>query len=89
MPNEGLVRAGGRALASLGLSARLAASSTDANAAMAAGLPAIAFGVYRGGDAHRLSEWLEPASLPGGLEALTRLLAELRLLTPKGLRRAA
>ena len=89
VPNEGLVRAGGRALASLGLSARLAASSTDANAAMAAGLPAIAFGVYRGGDAHRLSEWLEPASLPGGLEALTRLLAELRLLTPKGLRRAA
>lgn len=89
VPNEGLVRAAQRALAGLGLSARLAASSTDANAAMAAGLPAIAFGVYRGGDAHRLSEWLEPASLPDGLEALTRLLAELSLLTPKGLRRAA
>ena len=89
VPNEGLVRAGGRALASLGLSARLAASSTDANAAMAAGLPAIAFGVYRGGDAHRLSEWLEPASLLDGLAALTRLLTELRLLTPKELRRAA
>ena len=89
VPNEGLVRAGGRALASLGLSARLAASSTDANAAMAAGLPAIAFGVYRGGDAHRLSEWLEPASLLDGLEALTRLMAELRPLSPKELRRAA
>lgn len=89
VPNEGLVRAGERALGSLGLSARLAASSTDANAALAAGLPAIAFGVYRGGDAHRLSEWLEPASLLGGLEALTRLLAELSFLTPKGLRRAA
>ncbi len=89
VPNEGLVRAAQRSLASLGLSARLAASSTDANAAMAAGLPAIAFGVYRGGDAHRLSEWLEPASLTDGLEALTCLLAELSLLTPKGLRRAA
>ena len=89
VPNEGLVRAGGRALASLGLSARLAASSTDANAAMAAGLPAIAFGVYRGGDAHRLSEWLEPASLLDGLEALTRLMAGLRPLSPKELRRAA
>lgn len=89
VPNEGLVRAGQRALNTLGLSARLAASSTDANAALAAGLPAIAFGVYRGGDAHRLSEWLEPASLLDGLEALTHLLAELRTLTPKGLRRAA
>lgn len=89
VPNEGLVRAGRRALGSLGLSARLAASSTDANAALAAGLPAVAFGVYRGGDAHRLSEWLEPASLLEGLEALTRLLAELRTLTPKELRRAA
>ena len=88
-PNEGLVRAAQRSLASLGLSARLAASSTDANAALAAGLPAIAFGVYRGGDAHRLSEWLEPASLLDGLEALSRLLAELCTLTPKGLRRAA
>lgn len=75
--NRELVRAARRALEAVGVSARTAASSTDANAAMAAGLPAIAFGVYRGGDAHRLSEWLEPASLVTGLEAFEGLLEAL------------
>ncbi len=78
--NAGLVGAAQAALQGLGLRPRLAASSTDANAAMAAGLPAIAFGVYRGGDAHRLSEWLEPASLPVGLQALTKLLTNLSVV---------
>lgn len=77
VPNGGLVRAARTSLQALGVPVRLAASSTDANAALSAGLPAIAFGVYRGGDAHRLCEWLEPASLPVGLIALTRLLANL------------
>lgn len=89
VPNGGLVGAARAALRELGLHPRLAASSTDANAAMAAGLPAIAFGLYRGGDAHRLSEWLEPASLPLGLGALARLLAHLSALDAAGLRRAA
>ncbi len=88
-PNGGLTQAGQGALADHGLRARISASSTDANAAMAAGLPAIAFGVYRGGDAHRLSEWLEPASLPVGLAALERLFARVSALTPRELRRAA
>lgn len=87
VPNGGLVWAAREALRELKLRPRLAASSTDANAAMAAGLPAIAFGLYRGGDAHRLSEWLEPTSLPLGLEALTRLLAHLSTLDASGLRR--
>lgn len=89
VPNEGLVRAAQGALLDLGIRPRLAASSTDANAAMAAGLPAIAFGVYRGGDAHRLSEWLEPASLTVGVAALRRLLTRVNTLEPTGLRRAA
>jgi tripeptide aminopeptidase len=89
VPNEGLVRSGQQALRELAVRPRVAASSTDANAAMAAGLPAIAFGVYRGGDAHRLSEWLEPASLPLGLQALRRLLALISALEPARLRRAA
>ena len=88
VPNEGLVRAAQAALSGVSVRPRLAASSTDANAAMAAGLPAIAFGVYRGGDAHRLSEWLEPASLTVGVTALGRLLAHVGALDPKGLRRA-
>ncbi len=86
-PNGGLVQAGQGALRDNGLRAYLSASSTDANAAMAAGLPAMAFGVYRGGDAHRLSEWLEPASLPVGLVVLTRLLERISAFTPTALRR--
>lgn len=78
--NTALVRAAQGALGALGVRSRLAASSTDANAALSAGLPAIAFGVYRGGDAHRLSEWLEPESLPVGLAALTELLGALSSL---------
>ena len=53
------------------------ASSTDANAAMAAGIPALCLGVYRGGDAHRTSEWIDPASLDVGLAALRAFLREL------------
>lgn len=72
--NSQLVRAAAAALKEHGLEAQTAAGSTDANAALAAGLPAICFGVYRGGDAHRLSEWVEPASLAQGYAALLSLL---------------
>ena len=75
--NRTLVAAARAALKEVGEDARTAASSTDANAAMAAGIPAISFGVYRGGDAHRLSEWLEPASLLTGYRAFVQLLKAL------------
>jgi len=78
VPNAQLVAAAQVSLSEVGIAPRLSASSTDANAAMAAGLPAIAFGVYHGGDAHRLSEWLEPASLLLGYRALWLLLHELK-----------
>lgn len=80
--NGALVRAARQALAAVRVEARVAASSTDANAAMACGIPAICFGVYRGGDAHRLSEWLEPASLEVGYRALLELLQLLARLAP-------
>jgi tripeptide aminopeptidase len=75
--NAWLVDAARQTLEALGESCRVIASSTDANAAMARGIPAIAFGVYTGGDAHRLSEWLEPASLVTGYSALKDLLERL------------
>lgn len=75
--NAALLAAGARALASEGLTLTLAAGSTDANPAMAAGLSAAAFGVYRGGSAHRLEEWLDPTSLEVGVRALRRLVSEL------------
>ena len=80
VPNEPLVRAARGALSAVDVRTRLAASSTDANAAMAAGLPAVAFGVYRGGDAHRLSEWLEIQSLVTGYQALVKFMENLSAL---------
>jgi len=72
-----LVAAARAALARVGMMATVAASSTDANAAVAAGVPAIGFGVATGGDAHRLGEWLDPRSLSVGYTALEHLLGEL------------
>ena len=75
--NDALVAAAERALRDVGVEPQRSASSTDANAAMAAGVPAVCFGVYRGGDAHRASEWIEPGSLEVGMAALEALLGEL------------
>ena len=75
--NKKLVTMAKLALQSVGATVRTAASSTDANAAMAADLPAISFGVYKGGDAHRQSEWMEPESLVTGYRALEHLMAQL------------
>jgi tripeptide aminopeptidase len=76
-PNAHLVEVANNVLRHLNMPVKITASSTDANAAMALGLPAIAFGVYKGGDAHRLSEWLEPKSLVTGFLALEALMAQL------------
>ncbi|HZW28190.1 MAG TPA: M20/M25/M40 family metallo-hydrolase [Trueperaceae bacterium] len=75
--NARLVEAARKALSAVGIDASLAPASTDANAAMAAGLSAVALGAYRGGGAHTLSEWVDATSLPLGLEVLRRFLAEL------------
>ncbi|WP_161881402.1 M20/M25/M40 family metallo-hydrolase [Deinococcus alpinitundrae] len=56
----------------VGLEIKTAASSTDANAAAPHGVPAIALGVYRGGNAHREDEWVQPGSLSIGLGVLQR-----------------
>ncbi len=75
--NQRLVAAARAALEAAGVKASLAAASTDANAAMAAGISAISFGAYRGGGAHTLGEWVEAASLPTGLAAFRDLLERL------------
>jgi acetylornithine deacetylase/succinyl-diaminopimelate desuccinylase-like protein len=77
-PNAHLVETAKRVLHHLSIPVKVTASSTDANAAMSLGIPAIAFGVYRGGDAHRLSEWLEPKSLATGFLALESLMASIQ-----------
>ncbi|HEX7000956.1 MAG TPA: M20/M25/M40 family metallo-hydrolase, partial [Trueperaceae bacterium] len=75
--NEQLVASARSALGAAGVKATLAAASTDANAAMAAGISAISFGAYRGGGAHTLGEWVDAASLPVGLQVFHDLLERL------------
>lgn len=82
--NRQLAQAALSALAEAGAEGRLTGSSTDANVAMAAGIPAIAFGVYRGGDAHRMSEWLDFPSLEVGEQALLGLLTRIVRLGAPG-----
>jgi acetylornithine deacetylase/succinyl-diaminopimelate desuccinylase-like protein len=53
---------------SLGVPVRVTASSTDANIPLAQGVPASTLGTCRGGRVHTEAEWLEPESLPLGLE---------------------
>ncbi|AZI43236.1 M20/M25/M40 family metallo-hydrolase [Deinococcus psychrotolerans] len=56
----------------VGIDLKTAASSTDANAAAPHGVPSMALGVYRGGNAHREDEWVQPSSLSVGLGILQR-----------------
>lgn len=75
-----LLEAAKSAFQAVGLTPSTNAGSTDANAAMAAGIPALCFGVYRGGNAHRLDEWVDPTSLSTGVLALRELLGRLTKL---------
>lgn len=45
-------------------------ASTDANAALARGIPAITMGVTRGGNAHRRDEWVALAPITRGVRAI-------------------
>ncbi len=72
-----LVNAAREAVEAVGLKFKTNAGSTDANAAMAVGMPALCFGLYRGGNAHRLDEWVDPGSLETGLTAWREFVARL------------
>jgi tripeptide aminopeptidase len=69
---DALLRLAREAALPAGLDLRVASSSTDANAAVPYDLPAMALGVYRGGNAHREDEWVQPGSLEVGLGVLRR-----------------
>lgn len=56
-------------------SPRLVASSTDANAALGAGIPAVTVGLAESAFIHSLDERVDVSSLPAGLTALARLVA--------------
>jgi len=48
-------------------------SSTDANIPLSRGIPSVCIGLTEGGDAHRLSEWIDPKPLTKGVQQLLYL----------------
>jgi tripeptide aminopeptidase len=66
----------------VGLPTTLAEGSTDANAALAAGIPALCIGVGRGSGMHSLQERIDRRSLDQGAALLAALLRQL--LAPEG-----
>src|SRR6202044_551250 len=71
-----LVAAVLRARRSIGLSATTADGSTDANAALAAGIPALALGCCEGEDMHAPNERIRADSIATGASQLSAVLQE-------------
>ena len=65
-----LPRAAAQALAAVGVEPSFPATSTDANAAHAAGIPAVAVGVTTGAGEHTTAEWIDVGPLTQGIAAL-------------------
>jgi acetylornithine deacetylase/succinyl-diaminopimelate desuccinylase-like protein len=72
-----LLEAARRGLEAVGERPLFVPGSTDASAGVERGLPALAFGVYRGEGAHTLGEWVELESLRRGRAALLAFLQAL------------
>jgi tripeptide aminopeptidase len=69
-PGDPLVLAAMQSLSDLGIPADLVATSTDANAAHAAGISALALGITEGAGEHTADEWIDTTRIPAGLAAL-------------------
>ncbi len=69
-PDHPLIQIAMSALAQISLRGALEAGSTDANIPLAHGCPAITVGVTRGGNAHRLDEFIEVSPIAAGLHQL-------------------
>jgi tripeptide aminopeptidase len=76
--SSAIVRAAVTALERVGIQAELGAASTDANAALALGIPAVAIGVTRGQGEHTPAEWIETEPLADGLAALADTIELIR-----------
>jgi acetylornithine deacetylase/succinyl-diaminopimelate desuccinylase-like protein len=77
-PSSPLARAASDALARAGIDCEFSAASTDANAAYAAGIAAVALGVTRGAGEHTTGEWIETAPVAAGLAALADTIGHFR-----------
>lgn len=72
-PDHPLIQGALTALDTVGVQGVLETGSTDANIPLAAGCPAVTIGITRGGNAHRLDEYLEIAPVEQGMRQLVLL----------------
>jgi len=70
-----LVEAAVAALKDAGIAPALVATSTDANAAHARGIPAVALGITTGSGEHTPQEWIDIAPIAAGLSVLASTIA--------------
>jgi acetylornithine deacetylase/succinyl-diaminopimelate desuccinylase-like protein len=76
-PSHPLVRTCSAVLQHLGVRPQFAAASTDANAPLGRGIPAVTLGVTRGGGAHTLGEWIDLAPMVPGVQQLVLAICAL------------
>jgi tripeptide aminopeptidase len=80
-----LVVAALEALERVGFRGTLESGSTDANVPLSLGIPAVTIGITRGGNAHRLDEYMEIAPIESGMRQLVMLtLAASAWIAKKG-----
>jgi tripeptide aminopeptidase len=72
-PDHPLVAGAVAALEQLGVRASLETGSTDGNIPLSRGCPAVTIGITRGGNAHRLDEYLEVRPVAQGMQQLITL----------------
>lgn len=72
-PEHELVQGALAALAQVGIQGTLESGSTDANVPLAEGCPAVTIGIARGGNAHRLDEYVDTEPVESGLRQLILL----------------
>ena len=76
-----------RARRSVGLPDAAGDGSTDANAALAAGIPAVALGCCEGENMHAPTERIRTGSIVTGAEQLRAVLQEVGEVTPSAARK--
>jgi tripeptide aminopeptidase len=76
-PAHPLATAAADVLREHGISPRLTAASTDANAAYPLGIPALTLGITTGGGTHTEQEWVDIEPVTAGLAALATTIARL------------
>jgi tripeptide aminopeptidase len=73
VPEHPLVQAAMTVLARVGIQGTLENGSTDANVPLSQGVPAVTIGITRGGNAHRLDEYIETQPIADGMRQLVLL----------------